>query len=326
MSQEYDVWAFEDNAESNPSNLAVQRFWPVALSSVAGIGSLFLPWVEIARTNGDSFTWSPSNFLPLMLFFGALFLVIGIIGYREWATQAVSPTITRIILLLTGLVLFVAALGFELGCSLFSGLGVALHYHSWTLAMSSGIGVWLASVAALAGLVGTLPASHFPNIGHGTFAARFKGTAPSLLVLLGTVLVSVGRNSSWFRIGWGAWHIGVASWAIPVVGSELRIIFVVWLLCLLLRRWAPLTALTILVFCELTTFFYGQAVRTFGPAISLDFVNQLVGTHYGQFHSNLSFGVILLQAGCVVAAIGTLWQMRRIADVELVLVESGGYV
>lgn len=319
MSQEFESWEEFEYVESNVADLAVTRFWPLAMTSTTGLSSLFLPWIQISRTSGTTFTWSPINFLPIGLIFVAAIVVVGVIAYREWSTKAVSPTITRLILLLTGVALSVVALAFELLCSSLSALGIVIHYHSWALAMSSGIGLWLAAASAWAGLIGTLPNSYFPNLIQSSMTKRLSRVAPSSLLLVGTAIVVVGRNSSWFRIGWGQWRLGVASWAIPFVGSELRVIAVCWLVCLFVMRWAPLSARTVLVFCELATFFYGQIVRTFGPSISLNFVNQLVGTHYGQFHSSLSYGVSVVQIGCVFAGIGTLWQMKRLASAEHVL-------
>ena len=301
-----------NDSEMSPhdrANVLAPRFRSRIVPIITGAGgalvSLFLPWLEVARTSGSPSGWTPSTLLALPLVAGLLLAAVTV-AHVYAINHNVHPLVVPWLFVANGGAIVLFALLVEVLGSLIPSVGVAVHVGSWTLAVASGPGPWVAGASLIAG---GLASRHDDRPRREAIRSRPRLSADRVglvFAIVGMILVFVGRNTSWISVGWRTWHVGVPSWGLPVLGGELRTVFFLWLVALLTLHWLRLSALIVSMLCAWATLFLATVVHTVSGDLSLRVVDTWLGSTTGHFHTRTGTGLLLTQIGAGVAFAGTL--------------------
>lgn len=294
----------------------IPRLWPIFLGIGVAFGSLFVPWLVVGKSSGEPESLVPADSWQLLAL-GCLLssaLIIG--GFIQWRQRQPSPAFIQPILAGLAVTTLVIAAIAELIAAVIPSIGSLLHIGHYSLAWTTGVGPWLAMVGFSIAAVGiTLP----PIEGAPKFA---YGTGVRSAMVLAFVAVFIGRNYSWFSIGWNGHHLGIPSWYIPVIGNDVRGYFIIWLVALFFMRRRPLLAYTMILTSTWLILLLILVTKTLLQSVSLKTVDQWLGPSVGKFTTHIGAGLTLSLIGVITAAglsLLGLWQAgnRRVAAAPL---------
>ena len=283
----------------------IPRLWPIILGIAMSFGSLFLPWIIVGRSNGNQEPLTPADSCYLLVVASLVCCAVLIAGFVQWRQKPpVQPVIRQVLVALTAVALLFTAVA-EIVAAVIPSIGSLLRVGHFSLTWSTGEGPWLATAGFALATIGISLES----------IAGMQRLAPGTLVrtamTIAFVLVLVGRNYSWFSIGWSGHHIGIPSWYIPFVGNDVRSFFIIWLIALLLQWRFPLTAYTVILTSTWTILVMILVTKTLLQSVSLRTVDHLLGPSVGKFTTHPGAGLTLSMVGVVAASVLSLiglWQ------------------
>jgi len=293
------------SGEDTSPSFVIPRLWPIVVGVGLAYGSLFLPWIVIGRSSGNQEPLVPADSWSLLALGSLVSLAVLGFGFVQWRQHPPARPIVRRVLVVLSVTALIFTASAEIVAAIVPSVGSLFHVGQYSLTWSTGEGPWLALFGFGFAAIGIAVAS------FSGFRALRPGTALRAAMFLAFVLVLIGRNYSWFSIGWSGHHVGIPSWYIPIVGNDVRSFFIIWLLSLLLQwRW-PKTAYTAILTASWTIFVMALATRLLLASVSLRTVDHLLGPKSGKFTTHLGLGLTLSIIGAiagVLLSLTGLWQ------------------
>ncbi len=299
---------FNETPETVPVRISA-----AVVAAIVAFGSLFLPWIHVAKTQGEPLLWAPSQVPGLLILGGFVMLMCVIAAVAESSMQV--PRLGTWLMVAVGVLALVANILVDTIGSALPSVGSLIHIGSTTLVFGSGIGGWLAGGALLIG-AGSLRPSHYRR----SLARLLDGRVNQGRALLGLGLLAVwiGRNIPWVKIQWPDGHVSLPSWALPVIGGDCRTLFLIWIICALpvfaWRMRLRLFGLVVSIICS-----WGicvlACVTQFGSSGLIGAVaNALaIGTTSHGVALATQTGLIMTEVGAGVAAVASFMLMQEIA-------------
>jgi len=307
---------------SETPEIAPVRISAAVIAAIVAFGSLFLPWIHVAKTQGEPMSWAPSKVPGLLILGGFVMLVCVIAAVAESNLQV--PRLGTWLLVTVGVLALVANVLVDTIGSALPSVGSLIHIGSTTLVFGSGVGGWLAGGILLIG-AGTLrPRQYRQSLAKLLDGRVNQGRA---LLGLGLLAVWIGRNIPWVRIQWPDGHVSLPSWALPVIGGDCRTLFLIWIICALpvfaWRMRLRLFGLVVSIICSwgicvlacITQFASSGLIGAVANALSLG------TTNHGVALATQS-GLIVTEVGAAIAGIASFMLMQEIVNEADVVDES----